>query len=122
MPVLLWTALCDELQERGDTILLKHVFCQVAAKSFPAKVKKFCVVSAFDGELGEEFYYRVNFQTPVGKRYVRSSDHVRAVMGRVPEIASADFEDFVFFEYGIYTVEIEVNGNPAHFVDLRITK
>jgi len=43
-------------------------------------------------------------------------------MRRVPEIAGADFGDFVFYEYGVYILEIEINGNPTHLVNLRITK
>ncbi len=116
MAVLLWTVLCEELQDLGDTISLKHVFCRVGAKSFPVKLEKFSVVSAFDGELGEEFDYRVNFQTPRGRPYGPWTDTIRLVMRRVPEIASADFEDFVFYEYGVYILEIEINGNPTHLV------
>jgi hypothetical protein len=122
MPVLLWTIVCEELQDLGETISLRHVFCRVGAKSFPAKVEKFSVVSAFDGELGEEFDYRVNVQTPTGKLYGPSMETMRLVMRRVPEIASADFDDLVFFEYGVYILEIEINGNPTHLVNLRITK
>ena len=122
MPVLLWTALCEELQDFGDRISLKHVFCQVGSNSFPAKIKKFSVVSAFDGELGEAFDYRVNVQSAAGKVYGPLMDTMRLVMRRVPEIASADFRDFAFYEYGVYDLEIEINGIPTHLVKLRITK
>jgi hypothetical protein len=113
--------MCGEFQDHGETVSLIHVFSRARGISLPTKIDRFSVVSAFDGEPGEEFDYRANFQAPNGKSHGPAMDIMHCSFRRVPEIVSADFADYVFFEHGTYTIEIELNGNPIYVAELRIT-
>ena len=120
MPVRLWTMLCREFQDYGGTVSLNHVFATAAGGALPARIAKFSVVSAFEGELGEEFSYRLNFQTPDGKPHGSPMEVRRYSIRRIPEFICIDFAGYPFFEYGTYTIEVELNGNPIHIVELKI--
>ncbi len=120
MAIRLWTMLCRDFQDFGGTVSLNHVFATAAGGALPARIARFSVVSAFEGELGEEFTYRLNFQTPEGKQHGAPMEVRSYAIRRIPEFICIDYVDYPFYEYGTYTIEVEMNGNPIHIVELKI--
>ncbi len=120
MAVRLWTMLCRRFQDYGGTVSLQHVFSTAAGGSLPARIAAFSVVSAFEGELGEEFSYRLKFETPDGKPHGATMDAIHHTIRRNPDFLCVEFAGYPFYEYGTYTIEVEMNGNPVHIVELKI--
>ncbi|UYN89067.1 MAG: hypothetical protein KIT08_08195 [Anaerolineales bacterium] len=121
MPTRLWTVLCKGLEVHHETatVSLHNVFSAVSGdigENRVAKLELFSMVTAFGGELGEQFTFNASFLDPSGKPYGPVGSDMNITIRRIPEIVSVDFADFHFMEYGVFGIEIKLDGITVHVV------
>jgi hypothetical protein len=112
--------MCEEAQERNGLPSLLNVFYGIRSGSLPVVIDRFSVVSAVEGHIGDQFRYRTAVRAPSGEMYGPAIDERIYVIRRKPEFAISDFAGCLFVEYGLYTIDVEVDGEMVDSVQLAI--
>lgn len=124
MPSRVWSHLCDyaAIDANGKPTIIGD-FDRIHARSMPIQFPLFFVISKWSGYHGEYFTHRVRVVSPSGQQ-VSSTEEVGVTMrARGADGSHVNIDSFMmvqFHEFGEYAIEILLDGNPVHILQLTV--
>ncbi|MEJ2538604.1 MAG: hypothetical protein P8188_01255 [Gemmatimonadota bacterium] len=104
------------------------VFDHIAVADFPARHERMCLVMRFRAEAPETGQHEIEvvIRDPSKEEMARMTGSIDlgAAVGResvhIPQVLHLD--GFVFPKAGVYTIEVEIDGEMEQAVDLEVSK